>query len=266
MPKPNRLISGARFRDVIRALNGLLNVKVLMVETDKAQAVISESGTIFEIPKNGGSGQSVAINWRGEYSGSTDYAANDLVHVTSGTSISFYLCLVTNGPTAGVQAPSPGTTTTYWECYANGGGGGPTRMVCVTEYGDYLGCYTYNGTTVGGTLINVAKPPDLRVSLAGETCNAVAVTYTYAQNDTSPITPTGSVSAAYIIRTASASGYNDQTEEVVPAWQKWNTVGTPPADTIIYADVPAGGTGLVDASSNPITYQVRGNRAWCMIT
>jgi len=49
--------------------------------------------------------------------------------------------------------------------------------------GDYLTCRTWDGTNLGGADILVAKPENLRASLAAENVDGVALTYNWAFDD-----------------------------------------------------------------------------------
>ena len=152
---------------IIRALNALLHWSVSLCDGLTPSIQLADNGVLLLIPKPGtGSGTPAVINWLGEYNGSTDYAVDDLVYVTSGTSRSFYLCAGINGPGSAVHAPSTGTTTAYWECYANGGSGGLKLMV-LDSYamdatnGDYLMCSPIGG----GTSIKVGVEPHLQSAI-----------------------------------------------------------------------------------------------------
>jgi hypothetical protein len=62
MPKPRSVIGAARFRDVVRALNGLLNPKVTLVDSVKASITISEGGVSYDLPRSGLSSSTVSTD------------------------------------------------------------------------------------------------------------------------------------------------------------------------------------------------------------
>ena len=126
-----------------------------------------------------------------------------------------------------------------------GGGGGAVRMRVKEVHGDYLTCRTWDGENEGEADVQVAKPPQLRHSLSGQTVAGVEVSYSDYDIDGGVCT-----------RTASADGYDDQEEMVIPVYQ----LGAR-ADAEIWAYQPTGGTGVVNA---PDWLDVNCDaRAWC---
>ena len=168
----NPVVSKRKGNQIIRAVNALLHWKVGVTDGQVPSIALADNGVVLLVPKGGGaSGTPVAINWLGEYSGSADYAVNDLVHVTDGMGVSFYLCLGVNGPGSAVHAPSSGATTTWWECYSSGGGGGLTSYRLISsgfDMGDYLigkKCVASGDfDSADLTEYNIAKPTLLRDS------------------------------------------------------------------------------------------------------
>lgn len=134
------------------------------------------------------------------------------------------------------------------DLHLGGGGGGAQRMRVKSVDGDYLTCRTWDGTTEGSYDIAVAKPPHLRHSLTSQNVNGVTVSY-------------GSfgITGGMCQRTASAGGYVTQTEWVLPVWQIAGT-GT---DAEIWADMPAGGTGV---EGTTLMDTNRDARAWCQVS
>ena len=129
----------------------------------------------------------------------------------------------------------------------------PARRYLVKSVeADYVVCRTWDGTTEGSVDVKVAKPPHLRHSLTSQVINGVTVSYgTYA------------ISGGICTRLATAGGYADQTEMVVPVFQLAS--GASPDDQCeIWADEPEGGTD-VQVSGVELTWldQNRDARAWC---
>ena len=137
-------------------------------------------------------------------------------------------------------------------------GGGATRYRVITNYDDYLACKTWDGSTLGASTVNIAKPPELRHSITSAGIEGVTIGYGYAVR-------TYNLDGQ---RTASASGYTSQVEIVLPVFQ----AGTGP-ESEIWADEPVGGPGIIYAndgttplSPNPTWMDTnRAGRAWCQV-
>ena len=130
-------------------------------------------------------------------------------------------------------------------------GGGATRYRVKDVEGDYLVCRTFDGTVEGSTDVLVAKPPELRHSLVAQTIENVAVSYVYS-------TRANNLDGK---RVASATGFESQTEIVLPVFIVANT-----SDGEIWADKPEGGTGVeVDDVELEWMDTNRAGRAWCEI-
>jgi len=100
------------------------------------------------------------------------------------------------------------------------------QLKVVSVQGDYLSCYSYDGTTTGTTLILVAKPYLLRKSLASRDSKTYSAYSTDGQERTATKTP-------------------DTENQIIV--QKWI------ANDIIYAIQNIyGGTGIFDAEGNSI--------------
>jgi hypothetical protein len=140
------------------------------------------------------------------------------------------------------------------EIIPQGGGGkgaapvGAQRFRVKSVASDYLTCHFWDGTTEAGSDVKIAKPPELRHSLASQTINGVAVTY-----------DTFAISGGVCTRTAHPAGAADQLEMVLPVYQ----IAGAGADAEIWADQPAGGTGVAAAADWMDTN--RDGRAWCQV-
>lgn len=121
----------------------------------------------------------------------------------------------------------------------------PQRFLVKSDQPDYYECVFWDGSTEGAA-VNVAKDPTLRRSLSSERIDGVSVSYSY----------TG------LVRTASATGKTSQSEVVIPVVHT-NSDGDGYSE--IWADKPAGGTGVVDSGDNPVEWMDtnRAARAWC---
>lgn len=137
------------------------------------------------------------------------------------------------------------------DLYLGGGsGGGPQRMRVLSLSGDYLVCNTWDGTTLGATNINVAKPPQLRHSLIYENVEGASLTYTYASRSNN-LDGQRSVT----------DGTTTQIEIILPVYQ--NSATTSGLDYEIWADQPIGGTGVAAA---PVWMDTnRDGRIWVQI-
>lgn len=154
-----------------------------------------------------------------------------------------------SGPGYRIQQTSRGTILRMEP--VESGGNECQRMQVQSVQGDYITCKTYNGVTTGSTVIYVAKPVELRHSVTNEQIGTIAVTYTnYATASNGACT-----------RTAAASGYDNQSEMVLPTYHTGST-----SLSEIIADEPNGGTGVTNAGK-PLTYMDtnRDARAWCQI-
>jgi hypothetical protein len=92
----------------------------------------------------------------------------------------------------------------------------------ISDGGDYWNCKTWDGTTLGSTIIKVAKPFKLRAGTGGIASEAIrTVTYTYTYT---PVT-VGAVTG-YYTRAVSGSDGSSETDYTIP---------DPIANDIIYA-------------------------------
>jgi len=96
---------------------------------------------------------------------------------------STYLDISTpSAPVLWVCTTAGDKTSSVWAKVSGGGGGGTQQFKIVSDGGDYWICKTWDGTTLGSTNINVAKPYELRCltgAIASETIDGVLFTYTY---------------------------------------------------------------------------------------
>lgn len=124
------------------------------------------------------------------------------------------------------------------------------RFLVKEVKGDYLVCSAWDGVTAGEEDVLIAKEPELRHSLTSQTIQGVEVTYT-----DHAIAADGCCT-----RTATASGYEDQEEMVIPTWQIGGGV-----DSEIWACEPDGGTG-VEVDDVELKWLLpSSSRAWCQI-
>ncbi len=147
-----------------------------------------------------------------------------------------------------VRKGSGGTTL---ELLGVAGGAAVTpvgRFRVKSVQGDYVTCRTWDGTTEGSSDVLVAKPPQLRHSISSQPINGVTVSYSgYSIDGTTYVCS----------RTASGSGYSDQTEYVLPVWQK--STGQ---DSELWAFKPKDGTGVTDCDWLDLNIDAR---AWCEV-
>ncbi|MDR3459544.1 MAG: hypothetical protein P4N60_19110 [Verrucomicrobiae bacterium] len=101
-------------------------------------------------------------------------------------------------------------TSSVWAAI---GGGGAQQFKVQSDGGDYWNCKTWDGTTLGGSIVKVAKPFKLRAgagAIGSETIRGVTYTYTYTAVVVSGTT-------VEYTRTASGSDESTETDYVTPA-------------------------------------------------
>lgn len=108
---------------------------------------------------------------------------------------------------------------------------------------DYFMAKTWDGTTLGGTEIAIAKRDQQKPSITAVTILGTDITYTYADDNH---------------RTSSDGVNPDQSEEVYEPYEvdSGNTSG------IVYAGRTTNATGVVDADGNPVTWLDLTPRVW----
>jgi hypothetical protein len=115
-----------------------------------------------------------------------------------------YLDLTTAmAPVMYVCTTSGDATTSIWAKVSGGGGGASVQQFKLVatgtiDGGDYWNCNTWDGTTLGGTIVKVAKQQKMRcVSyISGETIDGVPWTYSYAVNSYGEYVRTSASSSA----------------------------------------------------------------------
>jgi hypothetical protein len=147
------------------------------------------------------------------------------------------------------------TSGTILDIEGLGGSVGPqlkVKQFRVTDIkGDYLVCREWNGTTEGGTDINIAKPYKLRNSITSEKIDGLTINYSYAPS--------------FVSRTASATGYTSETHIVNPPWLKKNVADGFGGD-IVYAVKSDNGTGVAVGGVAVEYVAVDDGRAWAKVT
>jgi len=141
-------------------------------------------------------------------------------------------------------ADTDGGNDTANDIRVGGGGGDVQRMRITGVSADTLSCKTWDGTTLGTTVITVAKPLELRGSF-GSQANPDGTTVTFAASD-----------GYGIQRTASQAGLQDQAEYLIPPYFP------PGATREILAAQPAGGTGIAGVTWQDLNVA---GRAWYQI-
>lgn len=97
-------------------------------------------------------------------------------------------------------------------------------------FNDYVTVQLWNGSAFAGASISVARPVELRASLASDTIYGTGVSYSASDANT---------------RTASAGGFDTENHKVLPPYE----VGR----EILVIDTGLA-TGVTDAGANPVTY------------
>ena len=111
---------------------------------------------------------------------------------------------------------------------------------------DYVTAREWDGTNLGTTDINIAKPVHVRPSLAKEVIDGTTFNYTLCLNNS---------------RTSS-DGTNTQTEVCYPRYIVKSNDPTLPTQGIIYAAKVANGTGVTDADDQPVQWIETGTRVF----
>jgi len=118
---------------------------------------------------------------------------------------------------ADVKMTEMGTVLTFpKEAFSNVSNGGGSASVqqfkIVSDGGDYWNCKTWDGKTLGSTVVKVAKPYKLRAGIgkiASEVIRGVTYTYTYTAVTSGGVT-------IYYTRAVSGSDGTSETDFVIP--------------------------------------------------
>jgi hypothetical protein len=138
-----------------------------------------------------------------------------------------------------------------------GGGAVVQQFKFVSDFGDYVAAYSWNGTTLGTVAVNILKPHKIRCSIAAETIQGVVWNYSYAP---AIVAGTGQ---PYYTRTAVsvATPPVTETQLVTPDYLSPNdlifalpiAITNPPPAVLLSATVASGGTGGTYAIGNVLT-------------
>jgi hypothetical protein len=126
--------------------------------------------------------------------------------------------------------------------------GSASQFKIVSDGGDYWNCKTWDGTTLGASVVKVAKPFKLRAGtgkIASEVIRSVTYTYTYSAVTVGGVT-------GYYTRAVSGSDGSSETDYMIP---------DPIANDIIYASAFSTTTPSTLADVVWIDLNVDG-RAW----
>lgn len=126
-----------------------------------------------------------------------------------------------------------------------GGGGGSSalQLVFIEEFEEFIACKSWDGETVGDTVINVAKQYSLRVS-SWKDRELDGVTYSQI--------------GAAVNRRSGDDGTTTQVERIIPRYGLYGN-----AVEIVYAIRPIGGTSVKDEFDVPILLvEISGGHVW----
>lgn len=93
-----------------------------------------------------------------------------------------------------------------------GSGGSATRYRIKDDFGASLKCRTWDGTTQGSTDIFIAKPTDIRNTIASDVKNGITYTLTYVLGSAD------SNGNHYLARTVAGSDGSAETDDIVPPY------------------------------------------------
>lgn len=233
-------MGSTRGNEVIQAINALLNARIQPGSKD--QVLISDSNAIYQYVRGTSTGGgSSGLYAAGIYDTGTDYIEGALVYTAPDSNTRyFWICEIANGPSSSTHAPTfSEPSPTYWRCYGKGGGSGAGSYRFKSMQGEYIVCRSWDGTTEGGSDVNIAKPFKLRWSAPSVTIDGQSVTY-------SSYDLTGQKRTATC---AGASAY----EAITPRYSVDDVIW---ADTVDHTLVTVSGTALTLLDTN------RDGRAW----
>lgn len=250
-------MSKARLSELAAMCNAITHMEMISGTTNDWNIIDGKlvlqirDGTGEPTTAGGGGG----VNPRGEYDADTDYLPLDAVYTAPDSATRFFwICEIANGPSTSVHAPTfPEPGTIYWRCYSRSGGPLMYRIKSVED--DYLVCRTWNGTSEGGSDVNVAKQYKLRTSISSENIFGTSHTYTYSNYaSVTNVDGSGGSGSGNRVR-HDDDGSTTEDQMVIPIWN---------LNDIIFA--AAATTGVTVGGNDVGLIQQSDSRQWAYLT
>lgn len=248
-------LTAIRSRDtnlIVRALNALLSMRVVRGGQDAL--TIADGNAILTLKDPGeGSATTVTVT---EVDGAPSIAADTIQFPNASVTdvgggiarIAFASALTVNetdgtpSDTAVTEIRVPnGSLTSVSAGVVSLAFSGVQMYRYKSQAGDYIICRTWNGTTEGGSDVEIAKPMKLRNSIVSAVIDGVTVTYTYG--------------GTFMTRVATIAATTED-QVIVPRYL---------VNDLIFAIDSAGGTAISGALKDKIDLNVDG-RAWSKTT